>query len=84
MVEVGSAVRNLAPGDHVVFSFIPGCGRCRWCASGLQNLCDMGAGLLTGMQLDGTFRMHKDSTDVGQLAMVSTSRSTPWPTSGAA
>jgi NDMA-dependent alcohol dehydrogenase len=69
---VGSAVTNVAPGDHIVLSFIPGCGRCRWCASGLQNLCDSGALLLAGCQLDGTFRMHKDGTDIGQTAMIST------------
>ena len=69
---VGSAVRDVAPGDHVVLQFIPGCGRCRWCATGQQNLCDSGAMLLAGCQLDGTFRMHKDGTDVGQMCMIST------------
>jgi NDMA-dependent alcohol dehydrogenase len=69
---VGPNVTNVAPGDHVVLQFIPGCGRCRWCASGQQNLCDSGAMLLAGCQLDGTFRMHKDGQDIGQMAMVST------------
>jgi NDMA-dependent alcohol dehydrogenase len=69
---VGSGVTNVAPGDHVLIQFIPGCGRCRWCASGMQNLCDSGAMLLAGCQLDGTYRMHKDGTDVGQMCMVST------------
>ena len=45
--RVGAGVRGLAVGDHIVTSFIPGCGRCRWCASGMQNLCDSGA-LLSG------------------------------------
>ena len=70
--EVGSAVSNVAPGDHVVLQFIPGCGRCRPCASGMQNLCDSGAMLLAGCQLDGTYRMHKDGVEVGQMCMVST------------
>jgi S-(hydroxymethyl)glutathione dehydrogenase/alcohol dehydrogenase len=69
---IGSGVTSVAPGDHVVLSFIPGCGRCRWCASGQQNLCDSGAMLLAGCQLDGSFRMHKDGTDIGQMAMIST------------
>ena len=69
---VGSSVTNVAPGDHVVLQFIPGCGRCRWCASGMQNLCDTGAMILAGCQLDGTFRMHKDGTDIGQMALIST------------
>ena len=38
----------------------------------MQNLCDNGAMILAGSQLDGTFRMHQDGTDVGQLAMIST------------
>jgi NDMA-dependent alcohol dehydrogenase len=70
--RVGSAVESVQPGDHVVLSFIPCCGRCRWCASGMQNLCDAGALIMAGPQLDGTFRMHKDGQDVGQLALVST------------
>jgi NDMA-dependent alcohol dehydrogenase len=69
---VGPNVTNVAPGDHVVLQFIPGCGRCRWCANGQQNLCDSGAMLLAGCQLDGSFRMHKDGTDIGQMAMIST------------
>lgn len=69
---IGPGVTNVAPGDHIVLSFIPGCGRCRWCASGQQNLCDSGAMILAGCQLDGTFRMHKDGTDIGQMAMIST------------
>jgi len=32
--EVGPRIKHLAPGDHVVLSFIPACGRCRWCAIG--------------------------------------------------
>jgi S-(hydroxymethyl)glutathione dehydrogenase/alcohol dehydrogenase len=70
--EVGPGVRELRPGDHIVTSFIPSCGRCRWCATGRQNLCDNGARMLTGTQLDGTFRMHLDGADVGQAGGVST------------
>ena len=70
--EVGPGVRELRPGDHIVTSFIPSCGRCRWCATGRQNLCDNGARMLTGTQLDGTFRMHSGGSDVGQAGGVST------------
>ena len=31
--EVGPGVRDLKAGDHVVTSFLPACGRCRWCAT---------------------------------------------------
>jgi len=70
--EVGPGVRGLSVGDQIVTSFIPGCGRCRWCASGQQNLCDNGALMLTGTQLDGTFRMHLDKEDIGQAGLIST------------
>ena len=69
---IGPGVHSVRPGDHVVLSFIPGCGRCRWCASGMQNLCDNGAMMMGGTQLDGTYRMHLDGKDVGQMSMVST------------
>ena len=39
---VGPGVRNLAEGDHVVFSFVPMCGNCRYCAAGRPNLCERG------------------------------------------
>jgi Zn-dependent alcohol dehydrogenase len=46
VVEVtGPGVTGLRPGDHVVTSFIPSCGTCPSCASGQQNLCDLGATL---------------------------------------
>src|SRR6202043_747157 len=38
--EVGPGVTRVAPGDHVVCSFIPNCGTCRWCATGQQAICD--------------------------------------------
>ena len=48
VLEVGGAVTGLAPGDHVVTSFVAVCGHCRWCASGMEYLCDKGAGVLPG------------------------------------
>ncbi len=44
IVEVGPGVTSVAVGDHVSASFIPSCGRCRYCSTGRQNLCDAGAG----------------------------------------
>jgi len=74
VVEVGSAVRGIAAGDHVVFSFLPGCGRCRFCARGQQNLCDDGATVLLGSRLDDptSFRMHLDGQPVAQMSGIST------------
>jgi S-(hydroxymethyl)glutathione dehydrogenase/alcohol dehydrogenase len=72
--EVGPHTIGFAPGDHVVFSFLPVCGHCRWCASGMQNLCDSGAGTVVGSRFDdpNSFRLHTlDGAPVGQLAGVS-------------
>ena len=68
--EVGSGVRGLEVGDHVVASFLPACGRCRWCATGQQNLCDLGAMILVGLQTDGTYRRRARGQDVGTVAGV--------------
>ena len=43
VVEIGEGVAGFAPGDHVVTSFVAVCGSCRWCNSGMEYLCDMGA-----------------------------------------
>ncbi|MFV2179816.1 NDMA-dependent alcohol dehydrogenase [Actinomadura sp. LOL_016] len=70
--QVGPGVRHLKEGDHIVTSFIPACGQCRWCAEGMQNLCDNGALILTGSQLDGTFRMKARGKDVPKASMLGT------------
>lgn len=70
--EVGPGVTNCKPGDHVVLSFIPSCGTCRYCTSGHTNLCNKGASITMGPQLDGTFRMHSGSSDIGQFCVIST------------
>jgi NDMA-dependent alcohol dehydrogenase len=70
--DVGPDVASLKPGDHIVTSFIPGCGRCRWCASGMQNLCDRGAQLMQGSQGDGAFRMHYQGLDVARSSFIGT------------
>jgi len=70
---LGPEVRGLEVGDHVLTSFIPACGTCRWCAMGMQNLCDNGALIMIGHQMDGTFRMHtKDGTPIGTASLLGT------------
>jgi S-(hydroxymethyl)glutathione dehydrogenase/alcohol dehydrogenase len=70
--EVGPGVTKVAPGDHVVCSFIPSCGTCRYCATGHSSLCDMGATILAGSFPDGSFRFHAAGTDYGQMCMLGT------------
>jgi NDMA-dependent alcohol dehydrogenase len=70
--EVGLGVTKVQPGDHVVCSFIPSCGRCRYCSTGRQRLCDLGAFIQVGCLPDQTFRMHLDGEDVGGMCMLGT------------
>src|SRR6478672_3850049 len=70
--EVGPGVRDLKPGDHVVASFLPACGRCRFCSTGHQNLCDLGAMIMAGTQLDGTYRRRARGQNIGVMALVGT------------
>src|SRR2546430_3398277 len=39
VVEVGSLVDQLAPGDHVIVTFVPPCGQCVNCLRGQPHLC---------------------------------------------
>ncbi|MDN5759768.1 MAG: NDMA-dependent alcohol dehydrogenase, partial [Tomitella sp.] len=70
--DIGPGVTKVKPGDHVVCSFIPNCGTCRYCSTGRQNLCDMGATILEGMLPDGTFRFHGGGQDFGGMCMLGT------------
>lgn len=71
--QVGEGVSWLAPGDHVVFGFIPSCGRCPSCSTGHQNLCDLGALMGLGMQIsDGTSRHHAQGKDLTLMCMLGT------------
>jgi NDMA-dependent alcohol dehydrogenase len=55
--EVGEGVSELAKGDHVVFSFIYMCGKCRFCVAGRPVLClEQGKALTT--PLEGTPRVR--------------------------
>ncbi|HVW90928.1 MAG TPA: zinc-dependent alcohol dehydrogenase family protein [Gaiellaceae bacterium] len=53
VVEVGSAVTTVAPGDQVLVSCISACGRCRFCKEGHYGLCSGGGGWILGHTIDG-------------------------------
>ena len=72
MRQVGAEVHDFEVGDHVLTSFIPACGKCKWCARGLQNLCDAGARTLIGDQPGGGFRAHADGSDIATMASLGT------------
>ena len=74
VLDVGPNVKSVAVGDHVSASFVPSCGRCRYCSTGRQNLCDASGGTFKkGMITDGTSR-HRlgDGTDLNLFAKLGT------------
>ena len=75
VTKAGQNSKGIKEGDHVVFSFLPSCGHCRWCANGQQNLCDLGAGILAGPRWtdQSSYRLHTtDGAPVGQMCGIST------------
>ena len=73
VAEVGPGVTTVQAGDHVSASFIPSCGRCRYCSTGRQNLCDAGAGaMMTGMITDGTSRHFLAGEPIKLMAKLGT------------
>jgi NDMA-dependent alcohol dehydrogenase len=71
--EVGPGVTSVKVGDHVSASFVPSCGRCRYCSTGHQNLCDLGAGAFNKGQItDGTVRHHCKGEELNLLAKLGT------------
>jgi len=61
--EVGPGVVDLKADDHVVFSYVPMCGRCLCCATGRPALCESGATAnLAGTLLGGGVRFRKGET----------------------
>jgi Zn-dependent alcohol dehydrogenase len=62
--EVGRAVTTLKPGDHVVLSSIPHCGRCHYCRAGHAHLCEAGLNAaMAGQQI----AFEKDGVDIGHF-----------------
>ncbi|MFF5313400.1 zinc-dependent alcohol dehydrogenase family protein [Streptomyces massasporeus] len=54
IVETGSDVRTVRPGDRVLVSCITACGRCRFCRDGAYGQCQGGGGWILGHLVDGT------------------------------
>jgi alcohol dehydrogenase (nicotinoprotein) len=70
--EVGPGVTRVAPGDHVVCSFIPSCGTCRYCATGRQSICDMGATILDGYLPGPRYAFTGSRGEYGGMCMLGT------------
>src|SRR5664280_3408442 len=69
--KTGDAVGGINPGDHVVLTFIPACGKCHWCRLGLHHLCAEGPRITQGPQLDGSYRRRdREGVAVGAFCMI--------------
>jgi S-(hydroxymethyl)glutathione dehydrogenase/alcohol dehydrogenase len=66
--QVGEGVTNVAPGDHVVLSFVPNCGDCFHCLRGEPYLCVAGAP--TGRMLDGTARARLKGQEINVMLFL--------------
>jgi Zn-dependent alcohol dehydrogenase len=71
--DVGAAVRTVSPGDKVVLSWLPSCGRCSACQRGRPALCEvawteMGDGSLPG----GGFRLSRNGDRIYHYSYLST------------
>lgn len=54
IVETGSDVRTVRPGDQVLVSCISACGRCAYCRQAMYGQCQGGGGWILGHLIDGT------------------------------
>ena len=62
ITAVGPDVSDLSVGDHVVLSWVPSCGECRFCLAGRPAQCQPSAEIIAagGTMFDGTPRMTVD------------------------
>ena len=69
--RVGAGVSTVRPGDHVILSWAPYCGRCHYCGLGRQVLCTAFPSKVW-TATDGTCRFHlRDGRDVHHYAVTS-------------
>ncbi len=69
---VGPGVSRVKAGDHIIFSFRPHCGHCRYCAAGRSVLCIGHADTPGWVQHDGTTRLAMNGTAINQMARIGT------------
>ncbi len=70
--EIGAGVGHLKRGDHVIFSFRPNCGFCRYCATGQTVLCIGHNATPRYVMHDGTHRLKLNGEPVNQMARIGT------------
>ena len=62
--EVGPGVSTLRPGDRVVLTPAPPCGRCPFCLRGRFSICVNSTAVFTGMFNDGSTRLSRQGATV--------------------
>ncbi|MHC9290877.1 Zn-dependent alcohol dehydrogenase [Mycobacterium sp. LTG2003] len=73
VTAVGAGVDDLEPGDHVVLSWVPGCGECRACKAGRPAQCSLVASVVAagGTLYDGTTRLSNERGPIHHYLGVS-------------
>lgn len=73
VTRIGPGVTSVAEGDHVVLSWVPSCGHCRWCRRDEAYLCASGQKAAdAGRMLDGTTRLRDGDAHVHQMSALGT------------
>jgi S-(hydroxymethyl)glutathione dehydrogenase/alcohol dehydrogenase len=72
VVELGQGVTHVKKGDHIIFSFRPNCGHCRYCAQGRSVICNGHDDSARLRMHDGTSRVKLNGEPVNQMARIGT------------
>jgi S-(hydroxymethyl)glutathione dehydrogenase/alcohol dehydrogenase len=70
---VGAEVKSLAPGDHVILTWMPQCNQCRQCAAGRPWQCEQVVEVIEtqGVLYDGTTRWSRRGEKLYHFSGVS-------------
>ena len=70
---IGDGVTTVTPGDHVILSWLPSCGRCFYCVQGRGVLCDMAmADMFEGTLPGGSLALSQNGTPLFHYSFLST------------
>ncbi len=70
--EVGQQIRTLKPGDHVVLSYIPQCGKCFFCTTGKPYLCETSVFTRAGELPNGNKPKRRGGEPIMQMTGIGT------------
>jgi Zn-dependent alcohol dehydrogenase len=62
--SIGPGVTNLEPGDHVILTPAPPCGKCYYCQRHEHSLCVDAMGIMTNALADGTTGLSRQNETV--------------------